>query len=63
MPSRFPCVEAFLTAIYELLPSEREEALGEVTEFYRGYVGCKEEMWREMLGVKLPRTRQGKEDA
>lgn len=50
--SRFPCVERFLTAIYEeLLPSEREEALAEVAEFYRGYVGAKEEMWQDDLRV------------
>lgn len=53
MASRFSCVERFLTAIYdELLPSEREEALAEVVEFHRGYVGCKEEMWQDNLRVR-----------
>ena len=53
MASRFACVERFLTAVYdELLPTEREEALAEVAEFRRGYVGCKEEMWRDNLAVR-----------
>lgn len=57
--SKFPCVERFLAAVWdELLPTERQEALAEVAEFSRGYVGCKEEMWKADLAVGEKKTER-----